>query len=301
MFDQFRKQWEFYDRPEVVFACPTCKKMFDEYLPEIKGRFLYMLLADLDIRIAPQKQGDPAAVFDPCSAREDINVQLAVRKLSEKAGYELVPLHYEGDMARCCGFGGNSRVVNPEKAYDTAERRIAQGKEMYITYCVNCRDIFAEHGKEAIHILDALLDLSGSRRTVPTVTQRRRNRELLKLTLLKEFCGSKDRPNDDSRPNVVINDKLKQKLNKTLILEDDIIDVIAYCEVSGSKVRSVRNITFCGYRRVGRMTYWVEYRYAEMPHRIDQCIFSQDNDKGVEVWIMTANLSAADAMKDLFL
>lgn len=262
VFEQFRQQWEKYGKPKVAFACPTCKKMFDEYLPDIDGKFLYTLLTELNIDVNSRKYGIPASVFDPCNARHDKEVQATVRKLSESAGYMLTPLKYEGAMAKCCGFGGNSRIVNPGKVNDTVERRIAQGGDLYITYCVNCRDLFAEHGKEALHILDTVLDLNDGQRPAPTVTQRRRNRELLKSELLKEFCGLEALSGgmEETRPAVVISDELKQKLNKKLILEDEILEVIAYCEAGGNKVRNIKSSTFYGYRKIGRMTYWVEYR-----------------------------------------
>lgn len=263
VFTQFRTQWNKYKKPEVIFACPACKKMFGEYLPDIKGSFLYTLLAELDINTGTGNSGFPASVFDPCTARDDRDVQSAVRKLSEKAGYVLTRLKYEGNMAKCCGFGGNSRIVNPEKANDTAEKRIAQGKDKYITYCVNCRDIFADHGKEAIHILDAILDLNDGGRPAPTVTQRRRNREISKAALLKEFCGEEDGVREEKRPDIIINDELKQRLNKKFILEDDVIDVIDYCEAGSSKVRNLERNTYCGYKKIGYTTYWVEYRYTD--------------------------------------
>lgn len=263
VFDQFRKQWESCDKPEIIFACPACKKMFAEYLPDIKGEFLYTFFADLDIDVRPKSHASPASVFDPCNARNDAAVQFAVRKLSEKAGYKLTRLRYEGAMAKCCGFGGSSRIVNPEKAKETAERRIVQSEDIYITYCVNCRDVFAEHGKEAIHILDAVLDINSFGRFVPTITQRRRNREILRSALMKEFYGMESSMNEERNPNIIISDKLKQKLNRNLILEEEAIDVISYCEASGSKVLNRKNNTFCGYRKIGYMTYWVEYRYAE--------------------------------------
>ena len=263
VFDEFKDLWEKYDRPELIFACPTCKKMFEEYLPEIKGEFLYPMLKDLGVRMNPISSGCTASVFDPCNARHDKDVQTAVRKLSEKAGYKLTPLKYEGTMAKCCGFGGASQVVNPEKAYDVAERIIEQSNELYITYCVNCRDIFAEHGKEAIHILDVVFDINEGKRHAPTVTQRRRNREMLKSLLLKEFFGSdgSDSIEEEKKPAVIISDELKQKISRNLILEDDILDVIADCEAGGSKVWNRKNNNFYGYRKIGRMTYWVEYRY----------------------------------------
>ena len=260
IFNQFKAQWESYGKPEVIFACPTCKKMFDDYLPDVGGVFLYALLEDLDISVGTEKKKLRASVFDPCSARDDKEVQLTVRKLAEKAGYALMHLKYEGTMAKCCGFGGSSRIVNLEKVNDMAERGISQSKDMYITYCANCRDIFADHGKETIHILDALLGINDAERPAPTVTQRRKNRMELKSKLLEEFHRSENHIAKEEKLHVIINDNLKQKLNKNLILEDEVIDVIIYCETSGNKVLNLKSQTYCGYKKIGYVTYWVEYR-----------------------------------------
>lgn len=262
VFDEFKSYWRNLGRPAVIFACPTCKKMFDDYLPEIEGEFLYTMLADMNSDVNTKYSGS-ASVFDPCNARNDSKVQSAVRRLSEKAGYRLMPLKNERNKAKCCGFGGNSRIVNPQKSADTANKIIGQGADMYITYCTNCRDIFAEHGKKAIHVLDILFGLNNSNRPAPTLTQRKRNRELLKAELLKEFYGSENSISNKSLPNVVINDALKQKLSTGYILEDDILDVISYCEDSGNKILDEEKNTFCGYKEIGYMTYWVEYKYIK--------------------------------------
>lgn len=262
VFDQFRNQWEFFRRPVVIFACPTCKATFKSYLPEIPGIYLYELLANAGVGGNSQKRLTPGAVFDPCGARDDHKVQAAVRKLAETAGFELIPLAYEGGRTNCCGFGGNSRIVAPGKANDAAERRIAQRPEVFITYCANCRDIFAEHGKEALHILDIALGLNDGQRPAPTLTRRRKNRLDLKSALLNEYCGTRSAAEDDRNSYILIRDELKQKLSKSLILEEEIIDVIACCEAGGNKLRNVKNDTFIGHMKIGHITYWAEYRYA---------------------------------------
>ena len=263
VFGEFRTQWEQYHKPEVIFACPTCKKIFEEYLPDVKGEFLYTMLANLDIPMYADGSGCRASVFDPCNARNNREVQLSVRKLSEKAGYELTNLKYEMDMAKCCGYGGNIRIVNPNMADNIAERRMAQGTDMFITYCVNCRDIFAEHGKNAIHILDAVFGFRDDARPAPTISQRRRNRETLKAALLKEFYGETSATTATEKPNIIIDDGTRQMLHQNMMLEEDIVEVVKSCEANCCKVLNTKTDTFCGYKEIGYMTYWVEYRYVD--------------------------------------
>lgn len=61
----------------------------------------------------------------------------------------------------------------------------------------------------------------------------------------------------------IISKELKEKLNKELILENDIYNVIENCEQSGRKVYDPEAGTFSGHLQIGKMTYWVEYRVKQ--------------------------------------
>jgi hypothetical protein len=78
-----------------------------------------------------------------------------------------------------------------------AKTVVAQRTEMsplpYITYCTNCRDIFAKDGKPAVHLLDLLFDLNLIERTPPTWTKRRPNREELKRNMEKTLWHRRNR------------------------------------------------------------------------------------------------------------
>ena len=60
-----------------------------------------------------------------------------------------------------------------------------------------------------------------------------------------------------------ISPELKAKLHREHILEEEIADVIAFCEEKGRKIALVEKGTFSGYRQIGHMTYWVEYKPLE--------------------------------------
>ena len=66
----------------------------------------------------------------------------------------------------------------------------------------------------------------------------------------------------------IISKELKEKLNKELMLENDIYDVIKNCEQSGTKVYDPEAGTFSGHMQIGKMTYWVEYRIKQ------ECVLS---------------------------
>lgn len=53
---------------------------------------------------------------------------------------------------------------------------------------------------------------------------------------------------------------LKEKLDRDLILETDLMTVINHCESTGSKLFDPEKGTFTGHLQVGNMTFWVEYR-----------------------------------------
>ena len=61
----------------------------------------------------------------------------------------------------------------------------------------------------------------------------------------------------------IISQELKEKLNKELILESDIYNVIENCEQSGRKVYDPESGTFSGHMQLGEMTFWVEYRVKQ--------------------------------------
>ncbi|MDR1815520.1 MAG: 4Fe-4S dicluster domain-containing protein, partial [Clostridiales Family XIII bacterium] len=128
---KLRADWEALGRPEVLFACTTCKKTFEKTLPEVRGQMLYEWLADSGRQdAAPTSHCETvipvgaacsrppnrdvgaglappagAAVFDPCAS--DAATQAAVRKLLGLAGQPLP------DAPSCCGFGGHIYPANP--------------------------------------------------------------------------------------------------------------------------------------------------------------------------------------------
>lgn len=257
---RIRQDWLAFGKPTAVFACPTCRQVFGRHLPDIPGVFLYELMRDQGL--APSRSlGGAASVFDSCASRGEPGLQAAVRELAGRAGLVLEPLPMEGRLAQCCSYGGQVSVAHPPYARQVVQARIAEGALPYVTYCSNCRDLFAAAGKPARHILDLLLDLDGADRVPPTVTERRRNRIALKRGLLETFWHETGRP-EETPMDLRIGPELRRKLNDALILEADIAQVVAHCERSGRKLLDPATGTFTGHLLVGRMTCWAEYRPA---------------------------------------
>ncbi|MDY0201287.1 MAG: FAD-dependent oxidoreductase [Tenuifilaceae bacterium] len=257
---QIKENWISLGKPTAIFACPMCKKMFQDYLPEIKGIFLYDLIEEKDITVNNKFKEIAASVFDPCASRHEPELQNSIRKMATKVGFKLEPLPMEGKMAECCSYGGQVAIANPPYARYTAQKRIAQNDNPYITYCSNCRDIFTREGKQTWHILDVLFNLEQkSRETLPSISQRRYNRLLLRQQVLSEFWNEQFTIKNEDMV-IQIPEKLKEKLSNEYILESDIQKVIAECEQSGNKIYDPAKDIYTGYMQIGNMTIWAVYR-----------------------------------------
>ncbi len=260
VIDKIRDSWESLGRPTAVFACPTCKQKFSQYIPEIKGVFLYDLLLKWKKTTVLNGFNAVVSIFDPCSSREEPDLQQTIRQIVEKSGFKLKPLQMEGKFAQCCSWGGQVSIANPNYIKKVIESRIMQNEYPYITYCINCRDTFARVKKPVFHILDLLFTVNDMNHMPPTITERRHNRMILKTQMLNEFWGGEIiMQNTENKIGLRIPLHLKQKLNNDFILETDIVNVVEYCESSGRKVSDCASGHFFGHLKIGNITYWVEY------------------------------------------
>lgn len=251
--------WVSFGKPKAVFACPTCKKMFKQYLPAIDGVTLYELFLEWGISPVMNGQGEAISVFDPCASRGEPELQHAIRNLASQSGYSLQPLALEGKLAQCCSWGGQVAIANPRFTNEVVKIRVRQNSNPYITYCSNCRDIFALAEKPVYHMLDIIFGLNTSARKSPTLTERRNNRTSLKSKLLKEIWQDELKEKGDNKMNLIITPEIRQKLNNEMILETDAEAVIKNCESSKNKVFHPDSGSFTGNLKIGNVTYWVEY------------------------------------------
>ena len=258
--ETIRSVWEDAGRPEFIFACSTCRELFAEYLPEIHGHLLYDILADLGFTAETQSAGEKVSVFDPCSSRKYPYSQNNVRQIVSACGYDIVPLEGEGKLAKCCSWGGQISIANPPYAELVVNRRISANEYPYVTYCTNCRDIFAEAGKNVCHILDIIFSTGGWGRKAPTFSKRRANREYLKDEITQKYLQEESKGVKMAR--LLMTNEMEEKLHKQKILEEDVMEVIDFCERSGRKIISPDNGHFTGYSEIGHMTCWVEYEHS---------------------------------------
>lgn len=259
-----KADWESLGKPTMIMACPSCMRHFREYLPEIQMISIYEAFEQWDVKTA-SSIGSAAdidmtySIFDPCAARNCDAMQDAVRSQLSKAGVSFRELP-GGDKHGCCGFGGNIEVASPKMAAKVASDRSALSEDPYITYCINCRDVFHDDGKPAVHALDILLGLDGPGETLPTVTERRCNRVILKEELLDEIWGEIMTDKPVLKYDLIIGPEMKAKMDALKILEEDICHVIEMGELHGRKAFDPAKETYKCYREIGRITCWVEYK-----------------------------------------
>ena len=274
--------WRGRGEPVFVLSCPTCRELFAEYMPEIKSVLLYDLLDELGAVPPPCSEVKDVSVFDPCANRKFPSSQTAVRKLASSAGYSLVPLSAEGHLANCCSWGGQISIANPPYTELIVNRRITENSLPYITYCTNCRDIFAEAGKEVCHILDIIFSLDGWGRKAPTFSKRRTNRELLKAYVMKKYLNEEVKSVNTNR--LKMTKELEEKLHKEKILEEDVMSVIEFCERSGRKILSPDSGHFTGYTEIGHITCWAEYEICSDGYILHNAYSHRMKIELEEVW-----------------
>lgn len=250
---EIRSHWQELGQPTFLLACPTCEKMFADYLPEIPTRSLYDMLAQLGLT-CPQQESGQVSVFDPCASRNRPDLNARIRQLTQSGGYETVPLRYEGKHAQCCSWGGQIERTNPPYAQWLAQERAHENDLPYVCYCSNCRDILSRQGKPARHILDLLFGLNDWDRTGPRMDQRLANRAAVKQhyqpdSVPKEFGFRLD-----------ISETLLEKLDQEYLLVEDIRQVIAAAEASGNYFIRAEDSVRIAHGPAGRTTLWVEYQ-----------------------------------------
>lgn len=260
--DKIKSEWNNLGKPNAIFACPTCKQMFNKYLPEIEGKFIYQFIEEKNIFPLNKLSNEKVSVFDPCSSRYETDLHETIRNLSQKAGFELQALPMERNMATCCSYGGQVEISHPPYTENLVQKNINQNNLPYITYCSNCRDIFSKSGKKTYHILDLIFNIDNENRILPTVSERQKNRLQLKYKMLKEFWNE-DLIMENTSNNLKISDEIKEKLNKNHILVTDLLKVIANSEENNMKFHNLEKDTFTGYLQIGNMTYWTEYRILQ--------------------------------------
>ncbi|MEG2174769.1 MAG: heterodisulfide reductase-related iron-sulfur binding cluster [Oscillospiraceae bacterium] len=256
-----RRTWESCGRPRVVMACASCMEMFAQHLPEIEIISLWELM-DNGALLPSIGRGQAVAVFDPCSGWNLPRVQQSIRHLLTGMDFVVTEIANREGHARCCGYGGAIYGVNPELHQTIVENNVSLSELDYVTWCVNCRETFAQRGKSTWHILDLLLFGTEDRkhRQAPTLSERRLNRLVSKQKMLQTYAGLEEAPTPLSHQTMMISEELIKKMDEKLILSENVERCIAYAQESGDRLWLPDKECYCAHLQQGIITYWVEYQ-----------------------------------------
>ncbi|MBQ4370742.1 MAG: FAD-dependent oxidoreductase, partial [Oscillospiraceae bacterium] len=246
---RIRLGWEALGRPKLIYACESCKKTLSSALPEIELISLYSLLEVKEK--APLFEN--AAVFDPCSAREDSETKAAVRSLAAASGIAVSDFDNGG---RCCGYGGQMRLADPKLYSEITENRAGMAAEPYIVWCSNCREVFAARNKPCAHILDAVFALEPGR--VPTLSEKKENLISVKKELMKKYWNAsfeaEKAPWQDIK--VSLGEGVEDKMEELLLSLDEVKQAIYAAETEKTAFVSDSGEMLC--RHIGKaVVVWV--------------------------------------------
>jgi hypothetical protein len=153
------------------------------------------------------------------------------------------------------------QFADRDVADKVVNRRIHDHDADFVTYCAMCRDNFARRGKRAVHILDLVFARDGSdsaARPDPGFSERQDNRARLKTRLLREVWKEAV-VEEGQHLHLVISPEVKARLEKRMILVDDVRKVVAHAEATGEKILHPQTARFIACYRPAAVTYWVEY------------------------------------------
>jgi Fe-S oxidoreductase len=261
--ETFRRVWREAGNPAFILACSSCASVFERYMPEIPNISLWEVID----RFGAQNKKTPGlktiAVHDACAARHDSAVQESVRSIASKLGYKITELNYSRENTKCCGYGGLVFYANREQEIAFADNRIGESEEDFLVYCAMCKDLFTERGKRAFHILDLVFGSDAENyalKAMPSLSERRANRSLLKRRLVKEIWGEDEDVSIADESRLIISPQVKRAMEDRLILTEDINDALSS---PNGRFYNPEDDSYLASVRKKNVTYWVRYQEKE--------------------------------------
>lgn len=260
---KLKANWETMGQPEVITACPTCHKIWTRELEGVQVTGIWELLDKIQKKrpILPEtlSESGKVVVKDACGAREMEDVQKKVRRLVEDMGLKLVSEPYEKNTGGCCGFGGLTPVSNRKLADQMAKQQVIDKEQIYVTYCMNCRDRYTKAGAKSMHLLELYYEPEKAAvHEAPTWSKRQDNRRWLKRQALRQLWGEDNKETENMK--LYYTEELKELLEERMILEEDIREVIQTAEESQQKIRDTKQDCFIAGKQIGNVHFWVYYR-----------------------------------------
>ncbi|MBW1724025.1 MAG: (Fe-S)-binding protein [Deltaproteobacteria bacterium] len=150
---------------KVVFACPSCYQMWQEYYPrEFEIAHVSEFLNELikSNRIPLQAIDLTVTYHDPCDLGRGRRIFEAPREVIRSIpGVKLVELSRNRENCQCCGGGGNLEMIDAELSAKIAKQKIeeilATGAQAVVTSCQQCVRImttYTKRNKIPIEVMD---------------------------------------------------------------------------------------------------------------------------------------------------
>ncbi|MBR3397412.1 MAG: NAD(P)-binding protein [Lachnospiraceae bacterium] len=257
--DSIRQNWEDAGKPTVVYACASCRRTFERFLPQIPIRSLYEVL-DEGIRegkiTVPDTGSGNYAVFDPCAAYGTADLKESVRSLAKTSGICLSDYDSKG---RCCGFGGHIQLANPEFYDEVASKRCGEAGEPFLVYCANCLDVFRTHGKDSVHILDLIFGLEPKKPAA--LEEKRENNLSVKKQILKKYMNEDFEPEQKAWDSIKLSipEEVIREMERLLVPAGEVRETIWLNEEAQEGFENADGEILC--RMAGRyITCWVRYK-----------------------------------------
>ncbi|WP_416044904.1 pyridine nucleotide-disulfide oxidoreductase/dicluster-binding protein [Clostridium tyrobutyricum] len=262
--ENIRDKWKAMKKPIFILACSSCCSVFEKYMPEIKYISLWEIMDKRGIPIKNKiSKKHVLNIHDACTTRHNNRIHNSIRHIVSDLGYTVEELKYSREKTKCCGYGGLVYFANREQSDEFVNDRIQESSEDYLVYCAMCKDLFVSKGKKTYHILDLIYSDNiekVSLKKAPTLSERHKNRILLKINLLKNIWNEEvDTPNVIYNLNLIISNDVKESMNDRFILLEDVEKVIYNAEKNNEKFINTKNSHYLARLRIGNVTHWVEY------------------------------------------
>jgi heterodisulfide reductase subunit D len=150
---------------KVVFACPSCYRMWKEYYPrdfEIfhVTQFLKDLISSGRLRLKGLEL--TVTYHDPCDlGRGSHEFEVPRDVIRAVPGIKLLEMEHNREDCLCCGGGGNLEMLDPDLSSEIAKDKIDEvvrtGAQTVVTSCQQCVRVmnsYARRNKIALEVID---------------------------------------------------------------------------------------------------------------------------------------------------
>lgn len=264
--ERLKRRWEKLGSPKMIVACPTCYSTMEKLLGPEHCTGVWDIENDAftkdghrEGRTMPEGS---LVIKDACGAREYPHIHERMRTLLGKMGYQVSEDRYGREKSACCGFGGLVPYSSPLVANEAARLAVPNKDWNYVTYCMNCRDRYTKEGARAVHFLELLYDEDrGKNHKVPGWSSRQDNRIRLKQILQKQVWM--ETIEEKVQYSLQYSKETAELLEKRMILESDIRQVIAAAEETKEKLFHKPSTCYVAKRQLKHVTFWVWYKPLE--------------------------------------